>query len=112
MKRYTTTIYIDSLPIRNTELDEFGEIHIIAEYYISNDGIGSYECRGIKGNDGGNDYAVVESVIYDFDNWLSDYDRTDEVEAAIKEYMNDDRVKYYTAKIEAEIDVTKKDYDF
>ena len=31
----------------------------IEDYYTENDGIGNYECHGVKGFDSGNDYILV-----------------------------------------------------
>ena len=50
---------VDFLDCLESFLEEFKE-NITPSYYVTNDGIGPYECHGYKGYDKGKDYIEVE----------------------------------------------------
>ncbi len=74
------------------------DIPVILDWYVDNDGIGSYEFQGMKGYNNGNDYIIVE----DFEFRESDleyYEVTEEVCKAFDESF-DDNLDLYAESVE------------
>lgn len=61
----TFTLEIKLPVVGKEEEYRYLEIDVACEYSIENDGIGPYEYWGMRGNDRGTDYAIIDDTDWD-----------------------------------------------
>jgi len=85
--------------------EELGEeIECNIEYHIENNGIGSYEFWGFKGNDVGQDSLEIDNIEPIFT------DQSEDIKSSINKYI-DDNIESVSEDICLKIDKIKSEYD-